>query len=233
MIVRASGLATSGFADERERLARAHVEGHPVDGAGRTVAAGILHVEVAHLDKRSGPFTRSPASRHVDARGLTHAAGRPQLDRRARTPPRLPSSGGGRDIRSGRRGGLADPLAGRTGSCGTRARRSPKRRECARVGMRAVGEDLASFGPSSTIRPAYMTAIRRHTLTSVERSCVMKMIASPELALEVAEQPEHLRLHHHVERGRGLVGDQEAPARRRAPARSGPAGAGRSDSSWG
>ena len=38
----------------------------------------------------------------------------------------------------------------------------------------------------------------------------MKTIASPKVALQLLEQREHLRLHHHVERGRRLVGDQEA-----------------------
>ena len=36
-----------------------------------------------------------------------------------------------------------------------------------------------SLGPSSTIRPAYITAIRLQMSASVERSCVMKMIARP------------------------------------------------------
>ena len=41
------------------------------------------------------------------------------------------------------------------------------------------------------------------------------------------EQLEDLRLHHHVERGRRLVGEQHLRASRRAPSRSRPAGASR------
>ena len=37
----------------------------------------------------------------------------------------------------------------------------------------------------------------------------MKSIASPSSRLELLEQPQHLGLHHHVERGRRLVGDQQ------------------------
>ena len=54
-----------------------------------------------------------------------------------------------------------------------------KAAESARVYGCAPSAKTLSFGPCSTIRPAYITAIRLQMSTSVERSCVMKMIASP------------------------------------------------------
>ena len=38
----------------------------------------------------------------------------------------------------------------------------------------------------------------------------MKTHREPEVALQVLEQAQDLRLHHHVERGRRLVGDEQA-----------------------
>ena len=43
----------------------------------------------------------------------------------------------------------------------------------------AAWPKISALGPSSTIRPAYMTAMRRQTNESVERSWVMKIIESP------------------------------------------------------
>ena len=51
--------------------------------------------------------------------------------------------------------------------------------------------------------------------------------ASPRSSASAIEQLEDLRLHHHVERGRRLVGEQQLRARRRAPSRSPPAAASR------
>ena len=46
-----------------------------------------------------------------------------------------------------------------------------------------------------------------------------------ELVLQPVDQVEDLRLHRHVERGRGLVGDQQVGVQRQAPWRSSPAAA--------
>ena len=82
-----------------------------------------------------------------------------------------------------------------------------------RLGVRVLRlvEDL-SAGPSSTMRPAYMIARRSETSTSTERSWVMKIIDRPSSFWSSFMQPEHLRLDHDVERGRGLVGDDDGRA---------------------
>ncbi len=67
----------------------------------------------------------------------------------------------------------------------------------------------SSLGPSSTMRPrvhdggALADIRERRQVVSDEDH------GEPELTLEPLEELEHLRLHHHVERGRRLVGDQE------------------------
>ena len=59
------------------------------------------------------------------------------------------------------------------------------------------------------MRPAYMTASRSQMCVSTERSWVMNNSVRPSSALQLLEQSQHLRLHHQIEGGRGLVGDQK------------------------
>ena len=66
--------------------------------------------------------------------------------------------------------------------------------------------------PISTMRPAYMTAMRSATSTATEMSCVTKIIGQAELALQLAQQQQDLHLHGGIERGRRLVGEQDAAA---------------------
>ena len=87
------------------------------------------------------------------------------------------------------------------------------------------GADDAAHEPISTIRPAYITAMRSATSTATPMSWVTKMIDKPEFALQLAQEQEDLDLHRGVERRRRLVGEQHASAGRPAPARSSPAGA--------
>ena len=115
-------------------------------------------------------------ARRLASRGPP-ATARPGCAGRRRSPR---SSADGRGSRSARCAGRAGRRAGRTGSCGTAA--SPitgNAAASARVYGCAASANTLSFGPSSTIRPAYITAIRRQMFASVERSCVMKMIARP------------------------------------------------------
>ena len=63
-------------------------------------------------------------------------------------------------------------------------------------------------GPFSTISPAYITAPRVQSWATIGRSCVTRISARPSSRAERVEQLEDLRLHHHVERRRRLVGDQ-------------------------
>ena len=176
-------LAAAGLAHERERLALVHGEVHPVHRARRAVAPGVVHVQAA-----APPASGAPR-RHVRHR---------RAWRRARTPPRAwprpatarrgcagrrrspPGSADGTGSRSADDAGRAGRREGRTGACGTPGRRSrgTRRRARACTGAPPSAKTL-SFGPSSTIRPAYITAIRLQMSASVERSCVMKMIARP------------------------------------------------------
>ncbi len=66
-----------------------------------------------------------------------------------------------------------------------------------------------SAGPSSTILPAYMIASRSETSTSTDRSWVMKSMERPRSCCSDFRSSQDLRLHHHVERRGGLVGDHQ------------------------
>ena len=70
----------------------------------------------------------------------------------------------------------------------------------------------SSTVPSSTTRPAYITTTRSARPATTPRSWVTSTTASPDLAPQVVEQLEDLRLRGDVERGGGLVGDEHARA---------------------
>ena len=82
------------------------------------------------------------------------------------------------------------------------------RRERLRVRMRRLGEDLLA-------RPLLDDPPRVHDREPAAHGGERREVVrdeedgEPEVALEVLEQPQHLRLHHHVERRRRLVGDQQ------------------------
>ena len=63
-------------------------------------------------------------------------------------------------------------------------------------------------GPSSTIRPRYMTAIRSAKWAAVERSCVIMRMPSP-LAPQLVEEREDPGAHGDVEHRDRLVGDEQ------------------------
>ena len=142
--------------------------------------------------------------------------------RRSATGRRLGSSvTDSRSSAIGHRGWNGQPLGrcGRVGWVAAETARSHPRRRVAdrREGRRraptcrgaAGGRTRRRSGPSSTIRPAYMTARSSHTSVSTDRSWVMKIIDRPGSRPQRCEECEHLGLHHHVERGRRLVGDQQ------------------------
>ena len=148
----------------------------------------------------------------MDARGPPPVAGRHAARRR---------SSGTTSTATGQRGWNGHPVGsvGRIGRVAAEPARSQPRRRVAdrreRAGQRAgvrvlrIAEQRRALGPSSTIRPAYITASRRHADVSTDRSWVMNSIAMPASRWSSAEQVEHLGLDHHVERGRRLVGDQQ------------------------
>ena len=173
---------------------------------------------------------------------------RPAAPRRApaRTPPAVPAPPArarpsarehtGRT--SGQRGWNGHPDGRSRGSGGSPARPDGFIRNAgspivgnaaasARVYGCAGDANTSSLGPSSTIRPAYMTASRRHTAASVERSWVMNSTASPNVAsagraAAAAPGPAPSR------RARSSARRRSAAAgRTRAPARSARAGAAR------
>ena len=78
-----------------------------------------------------------------------------------------------------------------------------------RVGMQRRGRRAPRVGASSTRRPAYMMPSRSAMLACTDMSWVTKSIEERHLALDLAHQRQHVLLHHDVERGRRLVGDDE------------------------
>ena len=176
----------------------------------------------------------SSVTGRAPSRTWTHAARRPSPARQSSTSVVGHSASDDGTARVERAAARHVPRIGRVArepgrrSSGTRDRRSPgtRRRAPPCTGARRARTPL-SLGPPRRSRPAYMTASRRQTY--VERREVVRDEdhREPELALESLEQLEHLRLHHHVERGRRLVGDQQAAGCRRARARSARADAGR------
>ena len=141
---------------------------------------------------RSDGSTESHASKRPRAAGLEGAAGGqlPQVGRVARQARR----------RVARRR-VADP----------RERRGQR----VRVGVQRAAEDLVG-GPCSTTRPAYITAIRSQRSASTDRSWLMISSPTPSSRDQPLEHVAAPGLHHHVEGGRRLVGDdQPRPAGQR------------------
>jgi hypothetical protein len=69
--------------------------------------------------------------------------------------------------------------------------------------------DHLLHGPISAMRPAYITATRSAVSAITPMSCVTSITAVPCRA-QALQQLDDLRLDRHVERGGGLVGDDEA-----------------------
>ncbi len=134
-----------------------------------------------------------------------------------RTPPWRGRSGCGRRSRACRRSATArarnraEPRA-RAASCPAPGSRPSGRAYRGDAARRTASAALAV----STISPAYITATRCATRATTPRSCVMSRMRDAEVALQVDQQPQDLRLDGDVERGRRLVGDQQRrPAHQR------------------
>ena len=68
---------------------------------------------------------------------------------------------------------------------------------------------IVRTGPSSTMRPAYMTATRSAVLGDDAEVVGDEQQRQVERRLHLAQQVENLRLDRHVERRRRFVGDDE------------------------
>ena len=214
---------------------RSTAEGDAVDGVHPLLRAPQRRPDQAAGDRvarRRGPRPRAagrPRSSSVrDAPQPRRSGGR----RRRAPVPTVRRSG--RSVRTALEGAVAarperaadDRLVEPRRRAGDRRRQ--RRRRAGRAWPRragactgaAVSWKSASIEPCSTISPAYMTAARSQIWATTGRSCVTSMSARPRSSAERVEQLEDLRLHHHVERRRRLVGEQDASACRRAPSRS-------------
>ena len=176
------GVATSRFLRDGERLA-----------LERLAAAGG--------DLVLGPV--QPALR---------AARRPRgRDSDRLTAARRPAS------RPGSAGGSGTPAAGRRGPAArpgwSAARWSTARSSSAAArastGARAAAKTCLA-PPCSTIRPAYMTATRSQASATIPRLWVISSSAVSKLRRRSARMRRIWRLDEHVERGRRLVGDDQA-----------------------
>ena len=97
--------------------------------------------------------------------------------------------------------------------------------QAARVGMAAARSSTSSTRPVSTMRPAYITAMRSARPATTARSCVIQISAVPVSAAELLHLGQDLRLDGDVERGGRLVGDDQRRAGAAARSRSRRAGA--------
>ena len=77
------------------------------------------------------------------------------------------------------------------------------------VRMLRLGEERRAPARARRPAPAYITTTSSAISAITPRSCVMRMIAVPSLRAQRAHQLQDLRLDGDVERGGGLVGDQE------------------------
>ena len=190
------------------------------DRADEPARQRVVDDEVAHVQQRSGAHAAESA-RWQAARwpAPTGSSGRAALAAglEGRVAARRERAG---DESAGR------AAAGRPGS--TRRRRAGEigrgREQHARVGMprRVVQRDRrAELGDAAGVHDGGRLAGLRD-----DRQVVRDQDdREPELVGEPRQELQDLRLHHHVERGRRLVGEQHARLSRRAPSRSRRAGA--------
>ena len=217
--LRGRRLAAARLADERDELARRHRQRDAVDRAHHPLLAAreradeaarerVVHDEVAHGEQRGAGRSRR-RSRCEVAGGEVVLADRQQRAGAARGRSRTSSRSAERTgtRRAGGRGAAA--RRGSTPRRPSRSGRASRRTACACTGCRGASWSSA-VGPRSAMRPAYITAAVWHVCATIGRSCVISTIASPRSSRELDQELQDLRLHHHVERGRRLVGEQHA-----------------------
>ena len=199
-------LPAARLADEREHLALGQREVDAVDGAGdRPVAVAELHVQVAELEQRRAHagFTSMQAARRPGPAGQSST-----------------SSDGHSARTTGQRGWKVQPDGSSRGSGGSPGRPDGLRRK---AGSPITGNAAASarvYGCFGWAKISSAGALlddpprvhdREPPAGGHERREVVgdEQRGEPEPLLEVVEQPQDLRLDHHVERGRRLVGDEQ------------------------
>ena len=154
-----------------------------------------------------------------------HAARRESSSPRAAAPSAI----GGRQrrarrrpaIASGQRGWKGQPvrprvgmrdraLDGRAGASAASPARSGSSAAASACRGACGSWKIASTGPRSTSRPRYITTTSSAISAITPMSWVIRITARPRSCLQLADQVEDLRLRRDVERGRRLVGDQDA-----------------------
>ena len=211
---RQGALAASRFADQRQDLAGTRREVHPVHRPGRRSAAatriGDLQVdglEHGPVVRRTHELTRSSTCTHAASRP---GPARPRFDvaRRAlgqrHRAPRLERAAGRRP--SPGRAGLRQP-----GRCQPRGRVADRReRSGQRRGVRVARFAQQLAGRADLDQPAGVhhgepfADVAEHGQIMADHDQ-----ADLRIAHQVGEQLEDLRLHDHVQRGGGLVGDDQ------------------------
>ena len=152
--------------------------------------------------------------------------------RRARDTARTPAPRRRRRaVARKQRGWNGQPGGGAAGFGDLALQHDARRRAARRIGDRArrtaatacrgaAGARYSvSRGPSSTMRPRYITATRSRDVAHDGQVVRDEQVGEPELALQVLQQVDDLRLDRDVERGDGLVEDEQARAAARAPGR--------------
>ena len=167
----------------------------------------IVHDEVAHVEqRRAGAHAAEPAARWHAARwrradgaaAAGAARGRSRTSSRSAARTGRPTSGASR--RGGAPGMDATPRRARRD-------RAWRRTACACTGCRGASCS-AAVGPSSAIAAGVHHGRRLAGLRDDRQVVRDQHDREAELVGEPHEQLQDLRLHHHVERGRGLVGEQ-------------------------
>jgi len=149
-----------------------------------------------HFEVRM-PAARNLPRRQLHQSGITLQAWSARAQRGAKAQP------GGRCANDGAMPESA-PAACRAGR-GLAPSRSAARVRC------SGWASTASTGPCSTMRPAYITAMRSARPAMTARSCVTQISAVP-VSGELLHLGQDLRLDGDVERGGRLIGDQQSRA---------------------
>ena len=153
---------------------------------------------------------RDSSGRRRSPGGICSAKGRAASTPRAGRDRAATQPGPRRRRRPSRRGsadGNGTRGVGRSGSgalpgieCSSIVSSEIVERRSSRVYGCAGSANTSRAGPSSTIRPAYITATRSQASAMIPRLCVISRSAVPKFALQVGEDPQDLRLDDHVER---------------------------------
>ena len=153
------------------------------------------------VDRRSG----APAAARAVGRATATPASSGRSSRSARRRGRTAAWNGQPTIARSSRGGAPgiDATVARR-----RAGRASPRRAAACTGGAGAWNRASDRSPSRRSRPRTSRLPARTPARRPGRSCVTSTSASPSSSAEPDEQLEDLRLHHHVERGGRLVGEQ-------------------------